>query len=141
MTTVTFGQASAPYAATRTVQQIATNNQTNAPIAASILSEEAYMDDVHYSCDTITEAVGGRDELISILRSAGFELRKGTSNENEVLEGIPEEYVDQNIEQKFLVLRWNRKQDTFSYAFDHFDGKEAKSKSFRSNGFCSTCGD
>lgn len=48
LTTVTFGQASAPFTATRTLVKLAEEVKDTHPIASAVLLEETYVDDLHY---------------------------------------------------------------------------------------------
>lgn len=114
LTTVTFGQASAPFTAIRTLKQIAIDNELKYPIAAKILINECYVDDIHYGADSIEQVVQGRDELITALKSAGLELRKWATNESSVLASLPPEMLDLSPEHRFMGIMWDA-TDSFSY--------------------------
>lgn len=115
LTTVTFGEASAPFTAIRTLLQVAIDNENHSPIAARILSKDCYVDDIHFGHSTVTGVLQGRDELIKVLKDAGFTLRKWSSNNNEILKDLPREDVNPSQEIGFLGMKWNIETDSFSY--------------------------
>lgn len=53
LTTVTFGTASAPFTAVRTLVQLAEDRRGEFPIGAQILSRNAYVDDLPYGSDSV----------------------------------------------------------------------------------------
>ncbi|XP_075167705.1 uncharacterized protein LOC142239828 [Haematobia irritans] len=109
--TVTFGVNCAPYLAIRTLLQLADNS-------------EGYHD--------VDTAVESRDQLIRVLSSAKFALRKWTSNELAILESLPADHlVDAKLlefveasSSKPLGIRWNAQLDLF-----YFDMKPIERKS------------
>lgn len=115
LTTDTFGAASAPFTAIRTLKQIAIDNKQSHPVVAEILEDECYMDDIHYGNNTIEQVVAGRDELRTVLKSAGFELRKWSANRTTVLSGLPSEIIEPEDIKGFMGLLWNSSTDEFSY--------------------------
>ncbi|XP_036343642.1 uncharacterized protein LOC118752901 [Rhagoletis pomonella] len=74
--TVMFGTASAPYTAIRTINQLAEDEAERFPLAAKVLKQQMYVDDILSGGDSLELALRVRDETISILRTATFELRK-----------------------------------------------------------------
>ncbi|XP_062534710.1 uncharacterized protein LOC134203894 [Armigeres subalbatus] len=91
LTTVTYGTKPAPYLATRTLQQLAEDEQLQFPMAARAVKKDVYMDDVLTGTNTEDEAVELRTQLDSMLSKGGFSLRKWASNCPKVLEGISKE--------------------------------------------------
>jgi len=51
-----------------------------------VLSKDFYMDGVLSGCDNVTEAFKLQDDVIALLASAGFPLRKWCSNHPSILE-------------------------------------------------------
>lgn len=86
--TVTFGVNCAPYLALRTLLELAEQCQTNYPEISSILKENMYVDDVLAGSHDISIALTLRDNLIKVLNSAGFSLRKWISNNNSLLKDL-----------------------------------------------------
>ncbi|XP_058816076.1 uncharacterized protein LOC131679380 [Topomyia yanbarensis] len=121
--TVTYGTASAPYLATRVLQQLADDEQDTFPEAADVLRKDFYVDDLISGRSTVAEAIKLRNQLDSLLAKGGFELRKWASNEPTVLEDIPEENralqqsVDLDRDQclKTLGLHWEPSTDVLRY--------------------------
>ncbi|XP_037827080.1 uncharacterized protein LOC119615079, partial [Lucilia sericata] len=112
--TVTFGVNCAPYLAIRTLLQLADDVQSTYPIASSILRNSMYVDDVLAGSHTKTDSVKARNELIQALQSAGFFLRKWTSNSKDILANIPQSST------KTLGIRWNACSDDFYFVANTF---------------------
>ncbi|XP_065356290.1 uncharacterized protein LOC135950686 [Calliphora vicina] len=83
-----------------------------------------YVDDALYGAPDIPTAIQARDQLILALNSAGFNVRKWTSNSPEILAGIPKsdllqedfcEFEDTS-NAKTLGIRWNVKSDVFYFS-------------------------
>lgn len=120
---VTFGVSSAPFLAIRTMLQLAQDEQHAFPIAAEVLRKDLYVDDVVTGAPDTHQASVIKQQLVDIMKAAGFELRKWSSNHEAVLQDIPEEHKavpdvtfdsDSNF-VKVLGLAWNSKQDIFNY--------------------------
>ncbi|XP_075150703.1 uncharacterized protein LOC142224804 [Haematobia irritans] len=130
--TVIFGVNCAPYLAIRTLLQLADDSEDYYPHAAHILRRCIYMDDVLTGYHDVDTAVESRDQLIRVLSSAKFELRKWTSNELAILESLPADHlVDAKLlefveasSSKPLGIRWNAQLDLF-----YFDMKPIGRKS------------
>ncbi|KAJ4447477.1 hypothetical protein ANN_09484 [Periplaneta americana] len=121
LTTVTYGISSAAYLATRCLQQLAIDEATRFPRAASVLQHDFYVDDCISGADTLEEALKLRIELQNLLQLGGFPLRKWCTNSLELLESIPKnlrEYKhaltgsDSNI-VKTLSSNWLPSTDQF----------------------------
>ncbi|XP_061402935.1 uncharacterized protein LOC133338843, partial [Musca vetustissima] len=91
--TVTFGLNCAPYLAIRTLLQLADEIENKYPLAAHILRKSMYVDDVLAGAHDLETALAARDQLISALSSAKFELRKWTSNDKAILNRFPPEHL------------------------------------------------
>lgn len=122
LTTVTYGTASAPYLAIRTLQQLAEDEQSKYPTAANIVNHDFYVDDVMSGGDTISECRRAQKELDKMLRGAGFQLRKWAANNKRLLEHIPIELRNQQKKDvmkdetiKTLGIHWNPLNDTFQF--------------------------
>ncbi|XP_065087242.1 uncharacterized protein LOC135708976 [Ochlerotatus camptorhynchus] len=124
--TVTYGTASAPFLATRVLQQLADDEQHDFPEAAGILRKDFYVDDLFSGADTVEEAITLQKQLESLLGRGGFELRKWASNEEAVLEDVPQDNralktsVDLDRDQciKSLGLHWEPTTDHLRYKID-----------------------
>ncbi|XP_036347023.1 uncharacterized protein LOC118756361 [Rhagoletis pomonella] len=134
--TVTFGVNSAPYLAIRTLLQLADDSESSYPIASNILRKYMYVDDVLAGGHTIDSALRARDEVITVLQSAGFPLRKWASNCRQILQGISKshllsedflEFEDTNS-VKALRIRWNAHSDQFYFIAKPIENHESFTK-------------
>lgn len=121
LNTVTFGVSSAPYLAIRTLQQLADDESTCFPRAARILKTNFYVDDLLTGADSIREIVDIRNELISLLKRGGFDIRQWASNHHNALNNIEERIIDldcaveKNPVLKTLGIVWNSHHDELLY--------------------------
>jgi hypothetical protein len=74
--TITYGTASAPFLATRALQQLAEGEQSKFPIAAITTKNDFYVDNVLSSANSLPEALELQSQLINLLKLGGFELHK-----------------------------------------------------------------
>lgn len=119
--TVTFGVNCAPYLAIRTLLQLADDVETEYPLASDILRHSMYVDDALVGAHTVDMAIKLKIELILALKSAGFSLRKWTSNSKVIICDIPTEHLlhgdflkfDDKSIAKMLGIRWNALSDSF----------------------------
>lgn len=131
LNTVTFGTSAAPYLAIRTLQKLAEDEKINWPNASNIVQKEFYVDDVLTGADTITEAKALQAELITMLKSGGFNLRKWTSNNVQLIEELPADFKDSKSELLFaekgsiktLGVRWHPSSDHFGFSIT-FQGEQ-----------------
>lgn len=121
--TLTFGTACAPYLAVKTLQRLAEDEQSKFPVAAEITKRDYYIDDLMSGCDTEKEAIQIFEEMNQLMASGGFQLQKGSSNNEEVLEQIGKDKRNSNqsvpikMDNKVKVLGicWNKETDNFEY--------------------------
>ncbi|XP_058828427.1 uncharacterized protein LOC131688257 [Topomyia yanbarensis] len=122
--TVTYGTASAPFLATRCLQQLAEDGKSQYPKAAKVLVKDFYIDDLLCGVTTEEEGVDLCNELIGLLQSAGFKLHKWASNNPVILNNIPTELRDdRNVLEldsssssvKTLGLLWQPDEDVFRF--------------------------
>ncbi|XP_075150652.1 uncharacterized protein LOC142224750 [Haematobia irritans] len=126
--TVTFGVNCAPYLAIRTILQLADDVEARYPKASKILRSSMYVDDALVGSHTIPEAVESRNQLILALKSAGFQMRKWTSNSKSILADIPSSDLlnadflefDDSSTAKTLGIRWNARSDSFFFVVQEF---------------------
>ncbi|XP_062704266.1 uncharacterized protein LOC134286638 [Aedes albopictus] len=124
--TVTYGTASAPFLATRVLQQLSEDEQDRFPQAAQVLRKDFYVDDLFSGGKTVAETIALRKQLDSLLSAGGFELRKWASNVEAVLEEVPPDNralmtsVDLDRDQciKSLGLHWEPATDHLRYKID-----------------------
>ncbi|XP_043659545.1 uncharacterized protein LOC122624160 [Drosophila teissieri] len=119
--TVTFGVNCAPFLAIRVLQQLAQDIRGQYPLASDIIF--MYVDDVLAGTHTKQSAVLAIEELRLALESAGFPLRKWTSNERKLLQEVPKEHLisadflelEEASTAKTLGIRWQATSDSFFF--------------------------
>ncbi|XP_075157649.1 uncharacterized protein LOC142230916 [Haematobia irritans] len=105
------------------IRTLATDNEELYPRVAKVLKNETYVDDVLSGSFSIEETIKVRDELISVLNSAGFHLMKITANDPNLLSHVPQEalydsnflHFHESSSTKTPGVVWNALTDTFSY--------------------------
>ncbi|GFU80196.1 uncharacterized protein TNCV_4309981 [Trichonephila clavipes] len=116
MKTVTYGTVSAPFLATRTLLQLSRDEEKNFPLAAPVLRENFYMDDVLCGAASLMEAKTLKNQLSGILKKGGMELHKWGSSHPELASNILGDYEFENpIETKTLVVSWKSQEDCFIF--------------------------
>ncbi|XP_058826381.1 uncharacterized protein LOC131686180 [Topomyia yanbarensis] len=121
--TVTYGFASAPFLATRTLLQVAQDEGDKYPASADAVKQDFYVDDFLSGADDVQSAIRLRQEVSAMLTSAGLPLKKWASNSSEVLAQVPQEDLallplhDLQDEQSVstLGLVWEPKSDTMRF--------------------------
>ncbi|XP_032690349.1 uncharacterized protein LOC116853391 [Odontomachus brunneus] len=119
--TVTYGTACAPFLALRVLRQLARDDGSRFPVAASVLLNHIYVDDVLFGHDNARELRDARDQLINLLRLGGFELRKWASNSADLLTDIDandhgiacSKSLSDSDHVNILGIGWNPKSDAF----------------------------
>ena len=122
MNRVTFGVASSPHLAVRTLQQTAQDHGSQHPKASWHVHHSVYVDDLLAGADTPEAAIQLHDELRIMLL---FDLRKWRSSSDEVLnhinpvllEKLPtKDLIDRHSATypKALGVEWDSAQDTMA---------------------------
>ena len=131
LTTVTYGTASAPFLATRALQQLAIDERKTYPIAADVIERDCYVDNALFGFNELSNASVAQDQLIQLLAAGGFHLHKWSSNSTKLLETIPEKdreelvCIGMNEAVKTLGLMWNPALDELMFsAMPLFDPQE-----------------
>nr|XP_049706052.1 uncharacterized protein LOC126056570 [Helicoverpa armigera] len=126
MLRVTFGTASAPYLAVRTLHQVADDEGGNHPEAVRVIKSDLYMDDLISGEDTADQAIQTAQEISSILQKGGFILSKWCSNSKDFMQFIDESKRSTRVQLDLkldgtvqaLGLIWNLGTDQFQYKID-----------------------
>ncbi|XP_075152559.1 uncharacterized protein LOC142226424 [Haematobia irritans] len=130
--TVTFGVNCAPFLAIRCLLQLSSDIEKELPFAAKILSHMMYVADALAGAHELHVAIEARDQLITALSSAGFSMRKWTSNDVRILKDLPAEHllsehflaIEDESKAKTLGIRWNAKSDMFYFLVNPIRKKE-----------------
>ena len=86
LNTITYGTTSAPFLATRCLQQLIEDEAVNYPEAAQMARNGFYIDDLITGRDDVNTALSLPQELIEMLKKGGFTLRKWASNHPALLQ-------------------------------------------------------
>ncbi|XP_013117798.2 uncharacterized protein LOC106095096 [Stomoxys calcitrans] len=95
-----------------------------------------YVDDALVGSHSVSERLEARDELVAILKSAGFDLRKWAANQKELLDGLPRDHLlreyfldfDDKSSAKTLGIRWNASFDSFYFVSEEIQERVKFSK-------------
>jgi len=117
-----FGDRASPYLAQFVVRSHAQDFIDKYPVAALVMIQNMYMDDILHSEDSETDAILVREDLTKLLSDAGFHAQKWCSNRLKVLEGIPEndratgvKFDESELPSvKTLGVKWNASEDVFT---------------------------
>ncbi|XP_076397868.1 uncharacterized protein LOC143266117 [Megachile rotundata] len=119
--TVTYGTACAPFLAIRALQQLASDNSEQFPVAANAIKNDFYVDDLLTGANTLKEAEILRDQITELLNSGGFNLRQWATNEQSLIEPFKELssnnclYLDGDETRRTLGIVWTPRVDTITY--------------------------
>jgi len=80
LNTITYGTTSAPFLATRCLQQLIEDEAVNYPEAAQMARNGFYVDVLITGTDDVDTALSLQQELIEMLKKGGFTVRKWASN-------------------------------------------------------------
>lgn len=104
---------------------MATLEETRFPIAANVIKNDTFVDDILTGAETEADALKCQKQLISLCAQGQFYLRKWASNSHRIIEAVPSSdcsmstavLFDDEVEAglKILGMQWNPKQDHFSY--------------------------
>ncbi|XP_058464968.1 uncharacterized protein LOC131438748 [Malaya genurostris] len=122
--TVTYGVASSPHHATRTLVQLATDEGKDYPLAEQVIRNDSYIDDFLTGGKNADVVVNIYNELSALLKRGGFSAHKFCSNDQTVLSRIPTELQETfvsfehtgiNNTIRTLGLIWNPRDDFFTF--------------------------
>lgn len=134
--TVTFGVASAPFSAIRSIHQLAEDEKESFPTAAKLLTRDLYVDDLLSGGEIVEEVKRARDEIIAMLKKGGFNIRQWASNHPEALQGLPETAINAKLQLdktsplKTLGISWASNNDTLFYSVTSPDPQAKITKTF-----------
>ncbi|XP_025158151.1 uncharacterized protein LOC112589369 [Harpegnathos saltator] len=119
--TVTYGMSCAPFLALRVLQQLRIDDGGDFPLAAPLLKNNIYVDDVLFGSDDVGQTIEIRNQLTALLRRGGFELRKWSGNSAALLADLDEANhglactrslaIDESV--KILGITWTPAGDNF----------------------------
>lgn len=125
--TVTYGSSCAPHQALRTMQHLATIEESRFPIAAKVLKNDMFVDDILTGAQSEEDTLFCQQQVIALCAQGKFQLRKWASNLPSILQAVPtsECSIDPAVLfddegqaiLKILGMYWNPTQDYFSYNY------------------------
>lgn len=121
--TVTYGTASSQYLAIRSLHQLAQDNAELYPVASEKILQDFYVDDLLSGAYNISAALELQDHLRKISASGGFNLRKWSSNCEQLLQAVPDRdretksvhIIEFDKTIKSLGIYWNPVEDKFTF--------------------------
>ncbi|XP_064542093.1 uncharacterized protein LOC135431090 [Drosophila montana] len=119
LNTVTYGTASAPYLAVRSLQYLADLHVNEFPIGASIVKSSFYVDDLLCGANELIELQNIKHEVTEILRRGHFPLVKWHSNHPAVRndESVKDLNLDENAVTSALGVAWDQRRDVLLFEF------------------------
>lgn len=136
LNTVTYGLKSSSYLATRCLKLLADQYKNELPVAAFIINNSTYVDDILHSEVTQEKIVEAKQQLSKLLEFGSFQLHKWVSNSPELLKEIPQnqQHFDEvdlqknNFSLKTLGINYNTKLDCFIMSCPHTGESMPQSK-------------
>lgn len=96
--TVTYGTRPSAYLATKCLQKLAAINNKKFPLASRIAARDFYVDDLISGSDNLEEALECRNQLIQLMKSGGFNLRKWSANHPSLLNYISDDSCEYSFD-------------------------------------------
>ncbi|XP_033227635.1 uncharacterized protein LOC117179708 [Belonocnema kinseyi] len=90
LSTLTYGLTCAPFLALRTVQQLGLDEGDRFPLAAEVIKNGIYVDDVLSGADNLEDAIELQNYLRGLFMAGGLPLKKWNSNSHELMQRISE---------------------------------------------------
>ncbi|XP_033251629.1 uncharacterized protein LOC117190672 [Drosophila miranda] len=120
LNTVTYGTASAPFLATRSLHYLAEDCKDAWPLGAAAVKTAFYVDDLLCGADDIDTLFKLKTEITSTLARGQFPLCKWHSNHPGVMEdeSTKELNISENSVSSTLGLTWHQRRDAFSFTFN-----------------------
>jgi len=120
MTVLTFGDKPAPAMAQMALRKTADEAKDEFPVAAQVLKDNTYMDDICDSVRTEEEARELTKRIDSVLDTGGFKVKGWLSNKaknsDAEQENTKETEIPQNTsDEKVLGVAWNSHTDTLTF--------------------------
>lgn len=135
LNTLTFGTASAAYMATKTLQQIAKDEEKRYPTGSRVVKTDFHVDDLLTGGETEESVKAIWREVRELLSRAKFPMRKWSSNSNKVLQAIPPEECEFEASEvkmedtlKTLGIGWSPVKDYFFFKAPEFNEEEKLTK-------------
>ncbi|XP_073821565.1 uncharacterized protein [Musca autumnalis] len=115
--TVTYGTSSAPFLAIRCLSHLSDLSKETLPIGAEVVRNDFYVDDLLTGAADLSSLLTIRDQVTTILSSAGFKLTKWFSNHPDFNEtSCSEKLLHSDSETaRALGIHWAPRSDVFKF--------------------------
>ena len=137
LNTVTYGTASAPFLATRVLQDIGVQCLDRFPLVSQVIIYDFYVDDLLTGADTLDQARAMKYQLTTTLAQHGLHLRKWAANHHTLLQHgtntIDRIEIPADKDPKTLGLLWSPIADTFEFTFTPTISKRVTKRSILSD--------
>ena len=116
---VTFGVISAPYQAVWVVKHHSEKFQSEFPLAAEVIKDTLYMDDVTALYDDEDKAIDATKQIFDLFQLASMQPHKWNSSSDDILTKaeIPNTLWANVDKQSILGVQWETKDDTIRFDF------------------------
>lgn len=135
ITHLCFGLTCSPFIALKAIEILCEESRDRYPDSSRLLSQQRYCDDICFGADSVPELIRLRDEIILILKSGGFPLRKFVSSNASCINDLSAELcstinqvsdLPDCLNNKVLGLYWEPCEDVFTFKVDCFSGIPTK---------------
>ncbi|XP_062541342.1 uncharacterized protein LOC134209373 [Armigeres subalbatus] len=123
--TVTYGTAAAPFLATRCLTQLCDDEETDFPLAARVIREDCYIDDILSGEKTTERATENRIPIQHMLQREDCPVHKWCANDGSIFQGVSDSErqkltqiycLSDNQVMKTLGLLWDPANDRFLFS-------------------------
>ena len=119
LNTVTYGTASAPYLAVRSLNYLADEYADIFPTGSMTIKSLFYVDDMLCGANTVQHLLKIKHEVTEILRKGGFELDKWHSNHPEFIHDTTKHInIDEGSTTSALGIKWIQNLDELVFSFE-----------------------
>ncbi|XP_043467489.1 uncharacterized protein LOC122501806 [Leptopilina heterotoma] len=121
LTTVTYGNKSAPFLAVRVLLQLIQDEGHRFPLEVPVLLNGRYEDDIYGGADELSQLKYIAKELMELLISGGFPLAKWQSNHPDFFDAVKgkgstnHSHLIDHTQTKVLGLSWFPRSDQFKF--------------------------
>ncbi|XP_043063532.1 uncharacterized protein LOC122319803 [Drosophila ficusphila] len=117
--TITYGTASAPYLAVRSLHHLADLHGAEFPIGAAVIRTSFYVDDLITGADEISTLSVIKDQVTKLLERGQFPLTKWHSNHMDFVESRNNKDLNPciNAMTSALGVHWHQNSDALRFAF------------------------
>lgn len=107
LSTVAYGMAATPFLAIRCLRQLAVDEAQQYPRASKVVLSDLYVNDMLFGCDKEEDASQLQAELVEAWSPlGGFQLRKWSTNNQNILNLIQEDQRPLVLSEKTSVIPW-----------------------------------